>query len=166
MTKGQTGRFGKCHGTDRMEALLGAVWLYSADVPRTVAFYRDAVGLPVLEEGDEVGHFDAGNIRLSIHSSRGDGPVGSGAFYVFIVDDIDAAVEDLSSRGVRFDGGITQEEFGRIAGFEDPDGHELYLWQIPREGEPELEEVRPLVRHYAHLRAALGCADTKASRLI
>ncbi len=131
--------------------------LYSTDIPRAVAFYRDAVGLPLLEEAEDAAHFDAGNIRLSIHPARRDGPQGGGAFYVFIVVDIDAAFGELSSRGVDFEGGVTDEPFvGRIAGFRDPDGHELFLWQMPREGEPELEHVRPHAAHYAKLREALS----------
>jgi predicted enzyme related to lactoylglutathione lyase len=140
-----------------MDALLGAVWLYAADLSRAIAFYRDVLELPVVEETHgEVGHFDAGNVRLSIHPARAGRPVGSGGFYVFIVDDIEQEVERLSDRGVEFIGGITQEVFGRIAEFRDPDGHELTLWQIPREGESGYEHVEPLARHYAALRAAVG----------
>ena len=139
-----------------MDALLGAVWLYSADVPRAIAFYRDVMGLPVVDDEYGVGHFDAGNVRLSIHPARPGQPVGSGGFYVFIVDDIEAEVQRLSARGVEFRGGITREPFGRVAEFRDPDGHELSLWQMPREGEPEFAHVEPLARHYARLRTALG----------
>ena len=139
-----------------MDALLGAVWLYSADVPRAIAFYRDVVGLPVVDEEYGVGHFDAGNVRLSIHPARPGQPVGSGGFYVFIVDDIEVEVQRLSARGVEFRAAITREPFGRVAEFRDPDGHELSLWQMPREGEPEFAHVEPLARHYARLRTALG----------
>ena len=140
----------------RMDGLLGAVWLYSADVPRAIAFYRDVVGLPVVDESYGVGHFDAGNIRLSIHPLRDGQTLGSGGFYVFVVDDIKREVQRLSARGVEFADGIQHEPFGRIAEFRDPDGHELSLWQLPREGEPEYAHIEPLARHYARLRAAVG----------
>lgn len=139
-----------------MDALLGAVWLYSADVPRAVAFYRDVVGLTVIDDGEHVGHFDAGNIRLSIHPVRPGQEVGSGGFYVFIVDDIDQEVALLAERGVEFAGGITDRPYGRLAEFRDPDGHELSLWQIPAEGDPAYEHIRPLAERYARLRASLG----------
>jgi predicted enzyme related to lactoylglutathione lyase len=132
------------------------VWLYSADVPRAVAFYRDVVGLTVVDEAHGVGHFDAGNVRLSIHPLREGQELGSGGFYVFIVDDIGREVERLSACGVEFPGGIQQEPFGRIAEFRDPDGHELSLWQMPREGELEYEHIAPLAEHYARLRTAIG----------
>jgi predicted enzyme related to lactoylglutathione lyase len=139
-----------------MDALLGAVWLYSSDVHRAVAFYRDVVGLTVIDEDEHVGHFDAGNIRLSIHPTRAGQEVGSGGFYVFIVDDIDQEVARLSERGVEFTRGITDQPFGRLAEFRDPDGHELSLWQIPAEGEPAYDHIRPLAERYARLRTALG----------
>jgi predicted enzyme related to lactoylglutathione lyase len=137
-----------------VDALLGAIWLYATDVPRTVAFFRDQVGLRPLEEDGP--HFDAGNIRLSIHPAHGERPRFGGAFYVFIVDDIYSAVDELSTRGVAFEGGVTEEEFGRIAGFHDPDGHEFYLWQIPSEDEPSHGPIRPLAEHYARLREAIA----------
>jgi len=135
--------------------LLGAVWLYSTDVPRAAAFYRDEVGLPLLDDRDSVVHFDAGNIRLSIHPARPDAPTGTDAFFVFVVDDIEETIGELSSRGVRFEGGVVNEPYGRIVEFRDPDGHELYLWQMPREGEAEYENVKPLAHHYAFVRSAL-----------
>jgi predicted enzyme related to lactoylglutathione lyase len=140
-----------------MDALLGAVWLYATDVARAVAFYRDAVGLPLLdEEADGVAHFDAGNIRVSIHPWEREGKPGVGGFYVFVVEDIHATVDELSSRGVEFAGGVTEEIFGRIAEFHDPDGHELYLWQLPAEEEDGYANVKPLAKHYARLRTAAG----------
>ena len=139
-----------------MDALLGAVWLYAADVPRAVAFYRDVLELPVVDEEHDVGHFDCGSVRLSIHPARPGREIGRGGFYVFIADDIEREVARLADRGVEFLGGISEEPFGRIAEFRDPDGHELSLWQMPHEGEPAFEHVRPLARHFARLRAALG----------
>ena len=137
-----------------MDALLGAVWLYATDVSRAVEFYRDAVGLPLIEENEHVAHFDAGNVRLSIHPARE--PPGSGGFYVFVVDDIYATAGELASRGVEFEGAVTEEVYGRVIEFRDPDGHELFLWQLPRPGEPAHDEVGSLADHYTRLRAALG----------
>jgi predicted enzyme related to lactoylglutathione lyase len=121
------------------------------------SFYRDAVGLPLLEEeGNGVAHFDAGNVRLSIHPWEGDGVPGVGGFYVFVVADIEREVETLSSRSVEFPRGVRKEVFGRIAEFRDPDGHQLFLWQLPSEEEPEFGNVVPLVQHYRSLATALG----------
>jgi predicted enzyme related to lactoylglutathione lyase len=137
-----------------MDALLGAVWLYATDVSRAVEFYRDAVGLPLIEENEHVAHFDAGNVRLSIHPARE--PPGSGGFYVFVVDDIYATAGELASRGVEFEGAVTEEVYGRVIEFRDPDGHELFLWQLRDEQDPVYEQQRALVEHYAKLRSALG----------
>jgi predicted enzyme related to lactoylglutathione lyase len=140
-----------------MDALLGAIWLYSTDVARTAAFYRDVVGLRLVEEdtdeGGEVAHFDAGNIRLSIHPWAGAGSPGGGAFYVFIVDDLETEADRLESRGVEVE--RTNELYGRIAGFHDPDGHRLFLWQLPDEGSEAYERIRPLAEHHARLVSTL-----------
>ena len=135
---------------------LDHVYYWTSDMERAVRFYRDVVGLTVVDESWGVGHFDAGNVRLSIHPLREGQTLGSGGFYVFIVDDIEQEVERLSARGVVFPDGISDEPYGRIAEFRDPDGHELSFWQMPREGEPEYEHIEPLAQHYARLRAALG----------
>jgi predicted enzyme related to lactoylglutathione lyase len=142
-----------------MKGLLGAVWLYSSDVAGATAFYRDVLELPLVEEeSDGVAHFDAGNVRLSIHPWERDGSPGVGGFYVFVVEDVEAETERLRSSGVEIHGGIRSEPFGRIAEFRDPDGHELYLWQLPSEGEPEFAHVEPLVRHYRRLARQLNLA--------
>jgi hypothetical protein len=111
--------------------------------------------LAPLEEPGHVAHFDARGVRLSIHPATGV-DVGSGGFYVFVVDDIADEMETLAGRGVEFPQGIEQAPFGRITEFRDPDGHELFLWQLPTEGEAEFEHVRPLIEHYRQLAAALG----------
>src|SRR5213596_3934171 len=41
--------------------------LYSEDLDRARAFYRDVLGLPLLLDEGHVIHFDAGTIRLAIH---------------------------------------------------------------------------------------------------
>jgi catechol 2,3-dioxygenase-like lactoylglutathione lyase family enzyme len=136
-----------------MDAFLGAVWLYSADVERSTRFYRDTVGLTHIASEGGTEHFDCGNIRLSIH--RGE-PAPSG-FFVFIVDDARAEYEEMRSRGVHFESEPHREEFGGlVAEFHDPDGHELFIWELPGPDDEAYERERPLVEHYRSLAAALG----------
>ncbi|SRR5712691_10110053 len=135
-----------------MDGLLGAVWLYSADVERAARFYEESVGLrPVGREGD-VAHFDCGNIRLSLHP----GTAAVGGFLVFVVDDAAAEHTAMRARGVEFVSEPHREEFGGlVAEFRDPDGHELYIWQLPDDSDPAWDDIRPLADHYGRLRAAL-----------
>lgn len=138
------------------DSLLAAVWLYSADVERAARFYSETLGLRPLGEPGHVAHFDAGNVRLSLHprpdaSSR----EPEGSFLVFIVDDADVGIEELRRRGVDVRGEVQEEPFGRIVEFRDPDRHELYLFELPEESTRVYENVLPIIEHYRRLRTRL-----------
>jgi hypothetical protein len=45
----------------------------------------------------------------------------------------------LGERGVRIKGSIVQDTPGQFVHFEDPDGNEIYLWEVNREVVPESE---------------------------
>jgi catechol 2,3-dioxygenase-like lactoylglutathione lyase family enzyme len=88
--------------------------VFAKDMARMVAFYGDALGLPILEGTPEDGwvKFDAGGCALALHAippaiaaridiqdpprARGDTPIK----LAFHVDDVDAARENLVARGV------------------------------------------------------------------
>ncbi len=46
-------------------------------------------------------------------------------------------VERLSKQGARITGSIVRDETGNFAHFEDPDGNEIYLWEVNRWEVPE-----------------------------
>jgi catechol 2,3-dioxygenase-like lactoylglutathione lyase family enzyme len=110
----------------------------SADLPRARAFYEQVLGLPVREQNDFACVFDANGTTLRVTAVREVSPAG----YTILgwrVTDIEAAVRDMSARGVafkRFDG-MEQDENGiwaspggaRVAWFADPDGNILSLTQ-------------------------------------
>src|SRR5256886_15437574 len=90
--------------------------LYSEDLDRARAFYRDVLGLWLLLDEGHVIHFDAGTIRLAIHR----GPPGQrreapGGFVVFGAVDLGAVHEALRLRGVEFLGPPANRPFGRVA---------------------------------------------------
>ena len=132
---------------------LAAIWLICADVEHSIAWYRDVLGLTQLEGA----HFDAGGVRLSLHPVTGEGEVRSGGFFlVFVVDDVDSRYAELSGRGIEFVAPPGEEPFGRAAEFRDPDGHPLWLWQLPAEDDPRRARVGPHARHHSLLVARLG----------
>jgi predicted enzyme related to lactoylglutathione lyase len=137
------------------DSLLAAVWLYTADMERAARFYTETLGLRFIGEPGHVTHLDAGNIRLSLHPWP-DGPREPvGSFFVFVVEDVEAGAAELRRRGVDVRGEIQEAPFGRIVEFRDPDGHELYLFELPRPDSPEFEHVAPIVEQYGRLRARL-----------
>ena len=148
---------------------LAAIWLSCKDLNESKKFYRDVLGLRIIEEDDgESGdiHFDLGNIRLSLISrppSKGEtehtaGKLSSSDQLVFVVESaIDKVFEDLSKRGVKFRSKkILEDSMGKAAWFNDPDGRVIYLWQPPTRESKNFKGVESLVRHYESVARALA----------
>jgi methylmalonyl-CoA/ethylmalonyl-CoA epimerase len=72
----------------------------STDLDRSVAFYRDVLGLPFVARFDPPGiaFFDLGGTRLLLEAG------GPSAILYLRVPDIDIAYESLLARGLTFDG--------------------------------------------------------------
>jgi catechol 2,3-dioxygenase-like lactoylglutathione lyase family enzyme len=100
---------------------IGQITLAVGDVPRAVAFYRDALGIRQLPipAPPSMAFFDCGGIRLMLSLPEGAGPgTGGGAIY-FRVADIRRVYAGLKERGVVF-----QDEPHLIAKLPD---HELWM---------------------------------------
>lgn len=113
--------------------------LLVADFPAALIFYRDVLGLKVLESTPSSARFDTGALVLTIRQEPAVGLVGSlrqsGKLHddlaVFHVDDVQATVDALKIDGMSFPRGIEDSDHGRLATFEDLDGHSLSIWQPP-----------------------------------
>lgn len=81
---------------------IAQVSLYARDVARTEAFYRDKLGLPHVFTFGELMFFDMGGVRLYLHATD-EATWRPGSVVYFLVDDIQAAYEELQGRGVKFD---------------------------------------------------------------
>ncbi len=100
-----------------------------SDLERAKGFYREQLGLPILDEQPFAIRFGAGKgTQLSVR--RGQPNVGQTVAH-FEVADIEAVVGELTSRGVPFDeyetpkttNFIAQVGPARGAWFKDPDGN-------------------------------------------
>jgi catechol 2,3-dioxygenase-like lactoylglutathione lyase family enzyme len=68
---------------------------------RSVAFYRDRLGLDVLEHGGDWSEITAGDQRIGLNASES--PAGDGgAVIAFAVEDIETTVDELKGKGVSF----------------------------------------------------------------
>ncbi len=107
---------------------ISAVWLPVTDMDRSVGFYRDALGLDVVEREGGWTEVTAGDQIIGLNS--GESPAGEGgAVIAFNVQDIDSTVAELRTRGVQFAGEVSEHPWGRIAPFTDPDGNSLQVIQ-------------------------------------
>jgi catechol 2,3-dioxygenase-like lactoylglutathione lyase family enzyme len=110
---------------------IGLLMLGVTDMARSVAFYRDAVGLPVQFGSGEFTFLDAGGVTLVLQAHETLPPPDDGlrTEVVFPVEDIDAAYRALRHRGVvfRIEPRIVTSD--RLAAdFRDPDGHVLSIF--------------------------------------
>jgi catechol 2,3-dioxygenase-like lactoylglutathione lyase family enzyme len=110
-----------------------AVFYYVADLERSIAFYRDALGLPLVSK-DFVARFDIDGVLFElVPAHRGQTLSGTGnARLCLQVKDIRQTIADLQLRGVSVSE-AKAETGGLLAFFNDPDGNELCLWEYVRE---------------------------------
>jgi catechol-2,3-dioxygenase len=115
----------------------GIATLAVKDLTASAEFYEQKVGLKKLaSEEKEVLVYQSGNSRLLVYRSQFAG-TNKATAATWAVDDVDADVRDLKSRGVVFEHynfpGVTLEGdvhvFGkrRNAWFKDPDGNILSI---------------------------------------
>ena len=106
-----------------------------SDLKRSVAFYRDTLGLKLdfMKEEWDWAEFDVGPVALALDANPFEGkvrdstPKPGGAVVALAVEDVQAAVEALRGKGVT----ILREPFETgvcfMAKIADPDGNRIWL---------------------------------------
>ena len=120
----------------------GIAWagIFVEDMESSVRFYRDVLGLRLLNRGDGWAHFDAGNgamVELFDGGTAQTAPKGPDRQSIVLgmrVDDLDVVHAELSQKGVVFLGEIGQYHETRWAHFADPEGNRLEIKEIPSRG--------------------------------
>jgi catechol 2,3-dioxygenase-like lactoylglutathione lyase family enzyme len=110
---------------------IGNIMLSVRDLERSLAFYRDTLGLGVRAAGAEFAFLAAGGVTLCLRHAPDLPPGGEEARVeiVFDVADVHSACEELKARGVAF-----RLEPRVVTGnlwatdFRDPDGHVLSIF--------------------------------------
>jgi catechol 2,3-dioxygenase-like lactoylglutathione lyase family enzyme len=111
---------------------IGAVILLVSDMDTSTRFYRDVLKLPIKSQSKDWTEFFNRETVLALHparkaqlsSSQGKVLVG------FMVSDLEAEVELLQKKNVKFFKRLKDEPFGKHAIIEDPDGHLISLAEI------------------------------------
>ncbi len=109
-----------------------------SDMARSVAFYRDTLGLALRSESPDWSEFDVAGSTLALHGGGvpgGDRPrerVAGVVSFGFDVDDLDRECAGLKAKGVRFvmEPQDRPGEPIRLAVFLDPDGTQVSMAQM------------------------------------
>jgi lactoylglutathione lyase len=104
--------------------------VYVSDMQRSVAFYRDILGLPLKFTTPGWSEFETGSIALALHRGGGERlPVPEGrppagvSQLAFVVENIQATYEELKARGADFSLPPQKQVTGNtLAILRDPDG--------------------------------------------
>jgi catechol 2,3-dioxygenase-like lactoylglutathione lyase family enzyme len=117
--------------------------LYVDDLETATAFYRDVLGLRVLDSGSRLVSIDAGQATILLLFQRGatvtpldmpggripphDGHGPTHLAFAIATDAVDAWETRLKERGVAIESRVTWEGGGRSIYFRDPEGHSVEL---------------------------------------
>jgi len=111
---------------------IGIIMLGVKDTARSVAFYRDQLGLTVKMGFEGFTFLDAGAVTLVLSESLAQatsGPIAGATEVVFSVPAVRAAHASLRSRGVEFTHEPRQVSGPMwAANFRDPEGHGLSVF--------------------------------------
>lgn len=112
-----------------MDFHFDCVFYYVRDLQQSIAFFTEVLGLE-LASRDAVARFDVDGVLLELVPTSDESMLGGSgnARLCLSVNDITSAVAELQAHGVPV-GDIRTVESGIVAGFTDPDGNELTLWQ-------------------------------------
>ncbi|NLV74678.1 MAG: hypothetical protein GXY52_08350 [Chloroflexi bacterium] len=107
----------------------------ASDLPAAKAFYTETLGFPIVGSipGSEIVFIKIGGTTIELMGGEpDDAKNGLGLMHLaFEVEDVDAAYEQLSQKGIEFH--VLPKSVGdiRLAFFRGPDGVELELFKSP-----------------------------------
>lgn len=121
---------------------VGAVLIYVKEIERVKAFLRDSLGLHLFDSKGDWAGFKLGEVLIELFGPQKSGldvgvPGRSGIKdreqqplrLSFKVDDIEAEVARLKSKGVRLVTPVGEESWGKYVWFADPEGNQYQLWK-------------------------------------
>jgi catechol 2,3-dioxygenase-like lactoylglutathione lyase family enzyme len=125
----------------------GNATVFVSNMDASVRFYTEVLGLKLTNRfGDSWATVQAGKgLTIGLHPASpkypAPGTKGGIMLGLEIDEPIAGVLARLSEKGVRIKGSIVQNDPGQFVHLEDPDGNEIYLWEVNREvvPEPELE---------------------------
>lgn len=112
-----------------MSAEFKHVMLMVKDIPATVKFYHEGLGLAVKMASPGWAELDAGGTTIALHGAEHPYNAGDTPILSFHVDDVYAMLAKLEEMGATLEGRVREPSFGKVAAVRTPDGHLLSLLQ-------------------------------------
>jgi len=113
---------------------IGAVILLVRDIKKSIEFYRDVLGMQLKRESEDWVELSKGsNTVLALHPARKSPETTqkhTGMLVGFNVTDLQDVCRELEKKKVKFYKKQTEENFGKHAIIEDPDGHLVSLVEL------------------------------------
>jgi lactoylglutathione lyase len=111
---------------------ISVIYLYVSEMRRSLAFYRDLLGIPLAGDDAWTEATFPGGTRFALHAAHdGVGALSAGTVHVdFEVGDVDKAAERLRAAGADVRETM-RDEWGAAVEVLDPDGYRIYLFEPP-----------------------------------
>ena len=123
----------------------GNATVFVSNMDRAVQFYTEVLGLKLTNRfGDNWATIDAGKgLTIGLHPASpkypAPGTKGGIMLGMEIEGTIEKAVASLGKKGVQFKDSVVKSEAGNFVHLEDPDGNEIYLWEVNPVTVPETD---------------------------
>ena len=113
---------------------VGNVILAVKDLDKSLAFYHELIGLPIKNQRRSWIDLGTSGALISLHpasltAEHIGSSIDNGITIGFLVGDINSAVEELKSKGVKIYRGISEREAGKNAIVLDPDDYLISLFE-------------------------------------
>lgn len=116
----------------------GNVTVFISNMDRAVQFYSDIMGMRLAERyGNDWATVQAGNgFTIGLHpvSPKHAAPGTKGGMLIGLEVDqpVESLMKSLAEKGVRVSDRIEAGAGGKFLHLEDPDGNEIYLWEMQK----------------------------------
>lgn len=123
----------------------GNATVFVSNMDRAVQFYTEVLELKLTNRfGNDWATVEAGKgLTIGLHPASPKYPVpgtkGAIVLGLEIDEPIESVVARLSGKGVQIKGAIVRDQPGSFAHIEDPDGNEIYLWEVNLQVVPATE---------------------------
>ena len=112
----------------------GNATIFVSDMDRSVNFYTKILGLKLAQQfGNHWASVEGGKLAIGLHPASNQNPAGRNGSTIIgleLTSNIEDAIAKLKELGVQFHGAVSQDNTGKTAYFEDPDGNLLYMIQL------------------------------------